>query len=70
MNDNIKHWCCDIVLAAEARRDWKALPSDFESEAVRKVFKTIRPHFDKSAISLRIAASKAVTFAELKALLQ
>lgn len=70
MNDNIKHWCRDIVAAAQMRRDWQALPSDFERDAVRNVFKVIRPHFDKSAISMRIAASKAVTFEQLKAILQ
>lgn len=61
-------WGHEQVAAAKARRDWKALPAQFEADAVRFVYRQIKDHFCKIRdIKARIAASKACTFEELEA---
>jgi hypothetical protein len=64
-------WGHEKVAAAKARRNWKALPSRFEQDAVRFTFNLIKPHFcPHREIKQRIAASKASTFEELEQALQ
>jgi len=61
-------WGHDRIATAKAKRNWKALPPDFERDAVRFTFEAIKPHFCKHReIKQRIAASKAMTFEELEA---
>jgi hypothetical protein len=61
-------WGHDKVAAAKAKRAWKALPPQFEQDAVRFAFELIKPHFCKvRGIKQRIRASKATTFEELEA---
>lgn len=63
-------WGHDLVARAAARRDWKALPASFESDAVAFCFRQVKPHFDKRNSRERINASRATTFDELKAALK
>ena len=64
-------WGHEKVAAAKARRNWKALPAQFEADAVKFTFNLIKPHFCKHReIKQRIAASKAMTFEELEAAIQ
>lgn len=51
----------EFVLA-EQRRAWASLPADFERDAVKHLFATLRPHMAKAAIKQRISASHAATF--------
>lgn len=66
MENGIKIWALAQVTSKEGCRDWSQLPSSFERDAARFLFRTIRPHFTKSDIKQRIFASKAVTFSEIK----
>lgn len=60
----------DLIAKNRARRNWKALPSDFERDAVAFVYRQIKPHFCPIRdIKTRIAASKALTFEELESAL-
>jgi hypothetical protein len=64
---NMIQWGHDKVSEAKARRDWKALPAQFEQDAVRFTFNLIKPHFcPHREIKQRIKASKASTFEELQ----
>ncbi len=61
-------WGHERVAQAKARRDWKALPPQFEADAVRFTFNLIKPHFCKvREIKQRIAASRSRTYEELEA---
>lgn len=67
MDAEIKQWMLTQIEAAEKRRDWSALPPDWEVTAVTHVFMRIKPHFDRKAdIGTRIAASKATSFVDLR----
>lgn len=60
-------WGLDKIAEGKARRNWKALPAQFEQDAVRFTFNLIKPHFCKHReIKQRIAASKATTYEELE----
>jgi len=59
-------WGKDLVERSKAKRNWKALPSDFERDAVRFAFEHIKLHFGRNEIKSRIAASRATTFEELQ----
>ena len=58
-------WAKQKIEAVRQRRDWTALPADFERDQVSFLYKSIKPHFGRNEIRSRIAASKAQTFAEL-----
>ena len=63
----MNQWILEKVAKAKARRNWKALPSDFERDAVAFTYRLIKPSFCKiKHIKQHIAASKAVTFEELE----
>ncbi len=66
MEEQIKAWSLKQIAEAKARRNWSALPQDFELNAVAQVYRSIAKNFDKRAIKARIAASKAQTFDELE----
>jgi hypothetical protein len=51
-------------------RPWNTLPQSFEIDAVRAVYKKIKPHFDKRHISNRIEASAATCFTDLRAAIE
>lgn len=63
-------WGHDLVAANKARRNWKALPADFELVAVKFAFDHIKPHFDRRNPRERINASRATTFEELQEALE
>ncbi len=64
-------WGREKVAAAKARRNWKALPAQFEQDAVKFAFNLIKPHFCPIRdIKQRIKASKATTFEELEEAIQ
>jgi len=69
MESAILAWALAQLEATHARSKWDTLPYGFELQAVQQVYRQIKPHFDKRAIKARIAASKAQTFAELRAVL-
>jgi len=47
-------------------RNWSKLPKSFEQDAVAAAFRDAKELFPKKAISERVRASKATTFAELR----
>ena len=59
-------WQRDKVQEDKQRRNWKALPAQFEADAVKFTFSLIKPHFQKNEIKQRIAASRATTYEELE----
>lgn len=65
MEQQIKEWALSKVSEAKARRDWSALPSQFEQEAVVRLYMEIKRHFGKQDVKARIKSSAAMTFDDL-----
>lgn len=55
------------TIARHDRRAWSQLPPDYERDAVKSAHEAIRKFFDKRDVNARIAASRSVTFEELRA---
>jgi hypothetical protein len=63
-------WALQQIANEEDKRDWSKLPADYEQCAVNRIYMRIKPHFcKKREIAKRIAASRAQTFVELRAVI-
>jgi len=55
----------NYLIVNRNRRNWDALPADFERDAVRAAYNDIKPFIQRNEIKERIQLSKATTFAEM-----
>lgn len=62
----VHEWAMSRIAEAEGGRNWSQLPSDFQRDAVKKIFAGLKDHMDKKMVGHRISASKATTFADLR----
>ena len=63
---NAKDYMLQRISERLAQRNWNALPADFTRDAVKALYRELKPHFDKRDIRARIEAGRANTFTHLQ----